>query len=154
MNEWINAWKALLGCYYVPGVMPGLRIINFIYAFSFFFSWFPQRGDSSNLFTTSHRLYFKAPSTYISFNSHLSRICNIFSTISIDGVKKNHSEALNTFPKGPKLVSSRGGMKNIGPEPQGPSTMQRCYFQIHGFIHLSLPLSWSWWTWIDHLENI
>lgn len=66
MNEWINAWKALLSCYYVPGIMPGLRIINFIYAFSFFFSWFPQRGDSPNLFTTSHRLYFQS-----TFHIHL-----------------------------------------------------------------------------------
>lgn len=61
--------RHLLSCYFVPGIMPSLGIINFILIdlfFFFFFSHFLRRGDSPNLFTISPRLYFQTIFSQIS----------------------------------------------------------------------------------------
>lgn len=129
--------RHLLSCYSVPGIMPSPEIINFIliYAFSFFSHVFLGRVIP---LISSHSLpdFISKPFffTDLPFNSHLSRIDNIFSTISTDGVKKNHSGKMNAFSKVTELFSSRTGMKIVVFELEAPATMQFTFRFMYLFI--------------------
>lgn len=107
--------RHLLSCHFEPVLRLGLGIIPFVLIHTFL--------SSSHVFLEAVILPISSQllldfiskhlGTYFSFNSHLSRRDDIFSTISTDGIK-NHSVKLNIVPKVTELVSSRMN-GNAGP---------------------------------------